>query len=122
METIRRMLSLSASQSSLDTTASEHNSVSLKDKLACPSNIDPADLVSDDNLRSQMESWLQQLEQPQREVIKRRFGLFGRERATLELIAKDTGMTREKVRTLQVSGIAKLRQLMSGEGLAKEDF
>lgn len=118
---IERMLNMSASQTSLDTPLGEDSSSTLADTIACKNNIDPASLVGRDDFKLRMQAWVDKLDTKQRHIIIRRYGLNGREKETLESIAKDTGLTREKVRTIQLDGVKKLRNLMLQEGLSNDD-
>ena len=112
---IRRLLELSATQTSLDTPVGEEAARTLQDNLPCKTNIDPATLTSEADLCAHLDKCLQSLDVIQREVIMRRYGVGGKRRATLERIAKDTGLTREKVRTIQLDGIKKLRDLVGDD-------
>ncbi len=60
---------------------------------------------------------LDQLPEKQNEVIARRFGLRGYESQTLEQVGKAVGLTRERVRQIQVEALRKLRILMLRDGL-----
>jgi RNA polymerase nonessential primary-like sigma factor len=59
---------------------------------------------------------LQQLDGKQREVIERRFGLRGHEQHTLEAIGELLGVTRERVRQIQIDALGRLRRMMCDEG------
>ena len=48
-----------------------------------------------------MRQWLDELSERQRRVIERRYGLSGVEVATLEQLARELGVTRERVRQIQ---------------------
>ena len=65
---------------------------------------------------------LDRLTDNQQEVIARRFGLRGYEKATLEEVGKEINLTRERVRQIQVEGLKALRVLLEGVGLTQEDL
>jgi RNA polymerase nonessential primary-like sigma factor len=69
---------------------------------------------------SSLDGWIDQLPEKQREVLARRFGLRGHEVATLEEVGEAIGLTRERVRQIQVDALKRLRILMEGEGLSSE--
>ncbi|MBX4354798.1 RNA polymerase sigma factor RpoS, partial [Mycobacterium tuberculosis] len=46
-----------------------------------------------------------------------RFGLLGYEAATLEDVGREIGLTRERVRQIQVEGLRRLREILQGKGL-----
>ena len=56
-----------------------------------------------------MRLWLAELNERQRTVIERRYGLNGRDVATLEELAREIGVTRERVRQIQAEALEKLR-------------
>lgn len=60
------------------------------------------------------------LSDPQREVLERRFGLHGYRRSTLEQIGRDMGVTRERVRQIQLAALAKLKRRMERSGVSSE--
>ena len=51
-----------------------------------------------------------------------RFGLHGREVATLEEIGNELGVTRERVRQIQIEAIKRLRQILVREGFSLESL
>ena len=66
-------------------------------------------LLQDDDLHVNMEDWLAQLNDKQREVVERRFGLNGHKTATLEEVGEEIGVTRERVRQIQMDALKRLR-------------
>lgn len=53
-------------------------------------------------------------------VLARRFGLLGYEAATLEDVGREIGLTRERVRQIQVEGLRRLREILQTQGLSIE--
>lgn len=68
-----------------------------------------------------MTHWLELLNEREREVILRRFGLQEHEASTLEEVGVAVGLTRERVRQVQIDGLKKLRRLIEAEGITKDD-
>jgi RNA polymerase nonessential primary-like sigma factor len=58
----------------------------------------------------------------QREVVEHRYGLHGHCRRTLEEVGKLMGVTRERVRQIQVAALSHLRQISKREGYAEIPF
>ncbi len=52
----------------------------------------------------------------QRQVVERRFGLRGSRIATLEEVGNEIGVTRERVRQIQIDALRRLRQILESEG------
>lgn len=69
-----------------------------------------------------LEHWLEQLTTQQREVVEHRFGLQGQGRKTLEEVGKLMGVTRERVRQIQMAALARMRQLSIREGFVEIPF
>lgn len=64
--------------------------------------------------------WLQELNPKQREVLSRRFGLMGFEPDTLENVGAEIGLTRERVRQIQVEALRRLKDMLGLQGLSLE--
>ena len=118
IEDVKQMLGLNEKITSVDSPLGHDDRKSLLDTLPDEKSMDPADLLTDENLRQHIESWLNQLTDNQREVIIRRFGLRGHERATLEEVGREIALTRERVRQIQVESLKKLRELLEEYGLS----
>jgi RNA polymerase nonessential primary-like sigma factor len=67
-----------------------------------------------------VQLWLEELSERQRTVIERRYGLNGRDVATLEELAREIGVTRERVRQIQAEALDKLRERLKRKGLDRE--
>lgn len=120
LEDVKKMLGLNEKVSSVDSPIGHDNSKSLLDTLADDRNVDPADVLTDENLKMHIEKWLDELSHNQRDVIARRFGLRGYEKTTLEEVGKEIGLTRERVRQIQVEGLKALRKIFERYGLSED--
>jgi len=60
------------------------------------------------------------LNDKQRAVIERRFGLNGGELLTLQQLASRLMLTRERVRQIQLEALAQLRRILRRRGLSKD--
>ncbi|MDU2543310.1 MAG: RNA polymerase sigma factor RpoS [Klebsiella sp.] len=89
----------------------------LLDILADEKENGPEDTTQDDDMKQSIVKWLFELNAKQREVLARRFGLLGYEAATLEDVGREIGLTRERVRQIQVEGLRRLREILQGQGL-----
>ncbi len=68
-------------------------------------------------MKQSIVKWLFELNAKQREVLARRFGLLGYEAATLGDVGREIGLTRERVRQIQVEGLRRLREILQTQGL-----
>lgn len=66
--------------------------------------------------------WLHVLNTRQAEVIVRRFGFHGHDAGTLEQVGREIGLTRERVRQIQLEAMARLRELAAEDGINSENW
>lgn len=118
---IRRVMDLAPGATSIDTPVSENGQKTLVDTLTDDNNVDPAKLIQDVDLHDHIEQWLDQLDNRHREVVIRRFGLRDHDKGTLEAVGKAVGLTRERVRQLQIDALIQLREMIEAEGLSSEE-
>jgi RNA polymerase nonessential primary-like sigma factor len=123
VEDVKNMLELNEHIISLDAIVGNENNSGrpLMDAVADKNKTDPADLLLDESMAEQLEESLQALNEKQREVLSRRFGLGGYDRETLEEVGRAIGLTRERVRQIQMSGLKALREIMKKQGIASGD-
>ena len=119
IDDVKRMMDLNEHTVSLDMQVSNDNSngKSLVDALADKNAIDPAEQLAKEHLHASLEECLKELNEKQREVLCRRFGLEGYERETLEEVGKAVGLTRERVRQIQMSALKTLREILEAQGM-----
>jgi RNA polymerase nonessential primary-like sigma factor len=115
---VKRMLALNERVTSVDTPLGPLSEKNLLDTIADDKSVDPSESLQDDNLRSSIDHWLDELSEKQREVVARRFGLRGFEISTLEEVGREIGLTRERVRQIQVEALRRMRDIMEKQGLS----
>ena len=116
IENVKRMLGLDEKIASVDAPLDADPERTLLDAIPDERAADPADILQSEKVMDFIEQWLDMLPEKQREVVERRFGLRGREVSTLEQVGMDVGVTRERVRQIQVEALAKLRVLLENRG------
>ncbi|MEC8011302.1 MAG: RNA polymerase sigma factor RpoS [Pseudomonadota bacterium] len=119
---VKRMFGLNERISSVDTPIGYDSEKSMLDTIADQNSSDPAEVLQDDNLKSNIDNWLDELSEKQREVVARRFGLRGFEMSTLEEVGREIGLTRERVRQIQVEALRRLREIMEMNGLSGDNL
>lgn len=117
---VKRMLGLNERVTSVDTPMGINGDKSLLDTVADEGAADPAEVLQENNMRGCIDRWIDQLTDKQQEVLARRFGLRGYNTSTLEEVGREIGLTRERVRQIQVEALRRLRELMEKEGLSSE--
>ena len=120
VDDVSRMLRLNERITSVDTPLGGDSEKALLDILADEKDNGPEDTTQDDDMKQSIVKWLFELNAKQREVLARRFGLLGYEAATLEDVGREIGLTRERVRQIQVEGLRRLREILQGQGLSIE--
>jgi RNA polymerase nonessential primary-like sigma factor len=117
---VKRMLQLNERVASVDTPIGKDEDRSLLDAIPDDNNPDPSQLLQDADLNEKLDLWLDQLNDKQRIVVKRRFGLGGQEKATLEQVGNEIGVTRERVRQIQIDALRRLRKILESEGFSQD--
>lgn len=105
---------------SLDAANMQESGASLLDMLVDENHCDPSRAIQNANLAASLDEWVGALNARSREVILRRFGLRGYDSQTLQGIGEAMGLTRERVRQIQVEALARLRQVLESHGLSSE--
>ncbi len=119
---VEKMLGLNERVASMDTPIGPSSDKTLVDTVADNHVSDPVALLQDSNLSESLDGWLDELSEKQREVVARRFGLRGHESSTLEEVGREIGLTRERVRQIQVEALRRLRDILEKQGLNAESL
>jgi RNA polymerase nonessential primary-like sigma factor len=122
VEDVEHMLSLNERVTSIDAPIGASSDRTVADTIADTHVSDPATLLQDSDLTASLDNWLEELTEKQREVLARRFGLRGYEVSTLEEVGHEIGLTRERVRQIQVEALKRLRDIMEKQGLDSESL
>ncbi|OIN12348.1 RNA polymerase sigma factor RpoS [Oceanisphaera psychrotolerans] len=118
VEDVSRMLKLNEKISSVDTPIGGDGDKALLDVITDENDTDPETETQDDDMRVSLVRWLEELNPKQREVLARRFGLLGYEASTLEDVGREIGLTRERVRQIQVESLRRLKEVLTQQGLS----
>ena len=120
-EDVNKMLRLNERIKSVDSYLShESDGNSLLDILPDNNHSGPEEKNQEDDIKNNIVMWLQELNPKQREVLSRRFGLMGFEPDTLENVGAEIGLTRERVRQIQVEALRRLKDMLGLQGLNLE--
>jgi len=117
---VKRLLGLQDRVASVDVPIGKDGDHPLLDMIPDDSSPDPSECLQSENVHCNIESCLKDLEVKQREVLIRRFGLHGCERATLEEVGRELGVTRERVRQIQMDALKRLRRILESKGFSEE--
>ncbi len=88
------------------------------ERLEARGDAEPSRCAQKDAVNALVDRWVCELSDKQRAVVERRFGLHGYRRATLEQIGAEIGVTRERVRQIQLDALKNLRAMMESHGIS----
>ena len=118
IDEVKRMLGLNEHITSVDIPFGKDADKPLLDTIADKRSLDPSISIQNEGLSANLDEWLGKLNDKQREVVERRFGLHGYENSTLEQVAHELGVTRERVRQIQMDALKRLRIILEKEGFS----
>ena len=119
IDDVKQMMELNEHVISLDTQVVGENATQkpLIEIIADKNALDPAELLVNQYTHDSLEECLLELNEKHREVLCRRFGLGGYDRQTLEEVGQAVGLTRERVRQIQMHALKTLREILEKRGL-----
>jgi RNA polymerase primary sigma factor len=117
-EKVTRLKSVGIRPASIDGPIGDDDSTEFGELIGDEEAQTPFELLRDKNLLDEMGGLLDVLDKREMKIISQRFGLDGGKPKTLENVAKNFGITRERIRQLQNIALAKLRRALS----KKEDL
>ena len=121
LQDVKRLMGLNERTPSMDVAYGKDSDRPLVDMVADENIDDPSELLQSDAVNAHLDEWLNQLNDKQRSVIERRFGLHGFDNATLEQVAGELGVTRERVRQIQMDALKRLRFILENDGYTSEN-
>ncbi|KAF3999550.1 RNA polymerase sigma factor RpoS [Glaciimonas immobilis] len=122
VDEVQTVLALSEHATSLDAPLDQDPMASLMDLLPSATEDNPDSCAEQKETSILVRFWLERLTDKQRNVIMRRFGLDNDDPSTLEELALEIGVTRERVRQIQQEALVKLKRLLGAKGVDKDAF
>jgi RNA polymerase nonessential primary-like sigma factor len=119
-EEIRRILRAGERIASLDAPLDIDPELSVADAVADDGAAPPDAQIEHEEIARHVREWVDDLSDKQRRVIRRRYGLAGEEAHTLEELARDLGVTRERIRQIQLEALVQLRRRLLRDGMEKD--
>jgi RNA polymerase nonessential primary-like sigma factor len=120
VEQVRRVLGYHEHVTSLDAPLDRELGTSVGDSVADEGALAPELVLHNSEIEAWVRQWLAELNERQRTVIERRYGIGGLDAATLEEVAGALGVTRERVRQIQAEALEKLRARLKRRGLDRD--
>lgn len=119
---VRYILSLNEHIASLDAPLEIDPNLTMAEMIADDGNGNPESLLQSSEVDFLLDDWLAQLTARQRLVIERRYGLNGVDVATLDVIATELDLTRERVRQIQIEGLDRLRKIIKRGDISRDSL
>lgn len=119
---VAQLFSLNERMTSLEQPLSADDDRALAGALADEAEHGPLALLADAAADNRLDAWLARLNPRQRAVIERRYGLGDQPVQSLAETAAALGVTRERVRQIQLEALERLRRFCAAEGLLREDL
>lgn len=120
VEIVEKMLKLNERVTSVDIPCDKDVDKPLVESIVDHSIQSPSEALQENGIKEHITAWLSQLSEKQREVISRRYGLCGYDSSTLEQVAEVLGLTRERVRQIQIEAQKKLKEILEYGGFSFE--
>ncbi len=118
---VEKMLKLNDRVSSVDIPANNDFDKPLIDSISQHAYLSHDEKIQEDKIKRNIAGWIFELPEKQREVICRRYGLCGYEEGTLEKVAQEMGVTRERIRQIQMEGLKRLKEILHFHGYSVEE-
>ena len=123
IDDVQKIMGYKLDTLSLDERASEDGENHIGGyNVADPASHNPMDIVGDQSTQQLLSDWLSRLDELDYQVVVHRYGLAGHSPKTLEQVGDVVGLTRERVRQIQLRAIAKMRRFMNFSGITQEEI
>ncbi|GGP24293.1 RNA polymerase sigma factor RpoS [Silvimonas amylolytica] len=120
VEDVRRVMGLNERVASLDAPLDIDPMLTIGESIPDEQHEGPETLLQNMEIERYVREWLKQLNDKQRMVIERRYGLNGYEICTLEDLAASLNLTRERVRQIQIEALEQLRRILRRYGVTRD--
>lgn len=119
-ETVRKVMALNERVTSLDSPLSVDPALSISESIPDEQVDEPELILHSVQLCDFVKEWLKLLNEKQKIVIECRYGLNGYDVCTLEELAIELSLTRERVRQIQIEALEQLRRILRRQGISKD--
>ena len=116
---VKRLMAIRRKVFSIDQTLNTEGEFTLQDKLEDHSLDDPIETLHTDKLVGHMHTLISTLSERERKILALRFGLDSEEPMTLERIGDEFGVTRERIRQIQLDVLDKIRTAFEEDGMER---
>ena len=123
LSTLKKVFDAIKQDTSLDMPVGGDDSSTLHEFIADDEKyLDPYLKIENESKKDTILKWLTYLNENEKVIIIRRYGLTGNDPETLEAIGNDLGITRERVRQIEKRVLSKLRNLLKTKNISLEEL
>ncbi|MFK5985484.1 MAG: RNA polymerase sigma factor RpoS [Pseudomonadota bacterium] len=116
VDKVEKLLRINNKTDSVDTPVGRDSDKPLVETITDENENEPCQIMQDKDMCNNVDNWISQLSDKQREVVERRFGLHGHDIGTLEQVGLEIGVTRERVRQIQLEALRQLKKILKKDG------
>jgi len=109
---VKKLDTVSKKSYSLESSLPDGSGQSILDRLEDDSRLSPFEVIEKGRRTDKINDWLGQLDKSESEIIRLRFGFDDNGIRTLEEIGRTFGVTRERVRQIEVKALDKLKKII----------
>ena len=120
LDKVEKMLKLNERVTSIDIPGAKNIDTPLIESISDTDSLTHDEQIQENNMKENIAKCMLELPEKQREVICRRYGICGYEESTLEQVAQELEVTRERVRQIQIEGLKKLKDVLQSNGFCFE--
>lgn len=118
---VKKLNTISKKSYSLEASFPDDTDQSLLDRLEDDRFPTPMEIIDESRRTDRINNWLGMLDDNERTILKLRFGLEEDEPQTLEAIGRTFGVTRERVRQIEVKALDKLKKIIKQSDIVSFD-
>jgi len=122
VEKVEKMLKLNERVTSVDLPGCRDIDNPLVESISDAEDMPHDEQIQVSSIKQNISGWVFELPEKQREVICRRYGICGYQDATLEQVAQELGVTRERVRQIQMDALKRLKEILHLNGFSFESI
>tara|TARA_R110002049_G_scaffold53467_2_gene149486 strand:+ start:362 stop:1309 length:948 start_codon:yes stop_codon:yes gene_type:complete len=120
VDQVRALLALAEHTASLDAPLDIDPTLSIGESLADDQACSADTMIQEHEIEDLVRDWIDKLNDKQRTVIRHRYGIDECPIMTLEELAVRLGLTRERVRQIQLEALGQLRRSIRRRGISRD--
>lgn len=122
VQKVKEIENIAGRPSSLNAPVSLDGTAELIDLIQDDASHSPAVQIGEALKNERVQALLERLDERERRILILRFGLGAEEMHTLEAVAQEFGITRERVRQIESVALKKIKEMLTGEQDKLENY